>query len=121
MWKIEIAEDVLSDLALIHDHLVESYVGFGESAEDAMSRAHERLMQIRARFNDLARLPFRGTLREEFGPGVRSLTMDRSVLWFEVIEATRTVRILAVFFGSQDHIRHMYGRLLSRNVDDIRT
>ncbi|MCB2010123.1 MAG: type II toxin-antitoxin system RelE/ParE family toxin [Geminicoccaceae bacterium] len=121
MWKIEIAEDVLSDLALIHDHLVESYVGFGEAAEDAMSRAQERLMQIRARFDDLARLPFRGTLREEFGPGVRFLTMDRSVLWFEVIEATRTVRILAVFFGSQNHIRHMYRRLLSQNVDDIRT
>ena len=89
--------------------------------EDAMARARERVMQIRARFEDLARMPFRGTLREEFGIGVRSLTVDRAVLWFEVIEATRTVRILAVFFGSQDHIRHMYRRLLSQNVDDIRT
>ena len=34
--------------------------------------------------------------------------------WFDVLEGERTERVLAVFFGRQDHVRHMLERLLSR-------
>jgi len=40
------------------------------------------------------------------------LTIDRAIYWFDVDEAARKVRILAIFFGGQDHVRHMLVRLL---------
>lgn len=40
------------------------------------------------------------------------MTIDRAIFWFDLDEAERVVRILAVFFGGQDHIRHMLRRLL---------
>ena len=39
---------------------------------------------------------------------------DRAVLWFDLDEPSETVRILAIFFGRQDHVRHMLVRLLDR-------
>ena len=36
----------------------------------------------------------------------------RAIYWFDVDEGRRTVRVLAVFFGGQDHIRRMLIRLL---------
>lgn len=45
-------------------------------------------------------------------PGVRHLALGRAIYWFDVDEARGTVRILAVFFGEQDHVRRMMARLL---------
>ena len=47
-------------------------------------------------------------------PGLRHVTIERAIYWFDVPEAERTVRVLAVFFGGQDDVRHMLERLLSR-------
>ena len=33
-------------------------------------------------------------------------------IWFVLDEGQKIVRVLAVFFGAQDHIRHMLVRLL---------
>jgi hypothetical protein len=41
------------------------------------------------------------------------LTIDRAIYWFDVNEAEQRVRILAIFFGGQDHVRHMLTRLLT--------
>ena len=43
------------------------------------------------------------------------MSIDRAIYWFDVDEAARKVRILAVFFGGQDHVRHMLVRLLGRD------
>lgn len=47
-------------------------------------------------------------------PGMRIIALDRAIGWFDVDEATRKGRILAVVFGGQDHVRRMLLRLLQR-------
>ena len=59
----------------------------------------------------LGRAPFQGTLREELRPGLRQVTRNRAVFYFEVDAAGKELRVLAVFFGSQDHVVRMLHRL----------
>jgi plasmid stabilization system protein ParE len=51
-------------------------------------------------------------MHDDILPGLRHVTLGRAVIWFDVIEDKSNVRILAVFFGGQDHIRRMLARLL---------
>ena len=57
--------------------------------------------------------PFRGECHDDLLPGLRHLTIDRAIYWFDLNEAEQRVRVLAIFFGSQDHVRHMLTRLLT--------
>ena len=45
-------------------------------------------------------------------PGLRHLAIGRVICWFDVDDERQPVRVLAVFFGGQDHVRHMLARLL---------
>ena len=63
-------------------------------------------------FEGLAAAPHRGTLHDDLLPGLRHVTLGRAVVWFDIVEETREVRVLAVFFGGQDHQRRMLARLL---------
>ena len=74
-----------------------------------------RVFDIRKAADRLSSFPIRGTLGDDILPGVRYLGMERAIYWFEVDEAAAKVRILTVFFGGQDHIRHMLVRLLGGN------
>lgn len=112
--RIEFAKDAERDLELIFDHLVKSYVGFGDSVPETLSRALQRVEEVRRNAERPGIAPHRGTLHEDMLPGLRHVTIDRAIYWFDVLEAARTVRVLAVFFGGQDHVRHMLERLLSR-------
>ena len=40
------------------------------------------------------------------------IAIGRSIYRFDIDESGETVRVLAVFFGGQDHVRHMMARLL---------
>jgi plasmid stabilization system protein ParE len=111
-FAIEFSADAERDFGLIFDHLFESYVAFGEGTEQALDHATRRVMEIRKAADRLARLPIRGTARDDTMPGIRSLAIGRAIYWFDVDQSARKVRILAVFFGGQDHIRHMLVRLL---------
>jgi len=113
-FAIEFSTESERDFELIFDHLLESYIGFGERAEVASQHAARRVLEIRRAADRLAEFPIRGTLRDDILPGARHLTIDRAIYWFDVDEAARKVRILAVFFGGQDHVRHMLIRLLRR-------
>ena len=55
--------------------------------------------------------PHQGTLRTKMVPGLRSVTKDRAIFYFTVDDEARLVRVLAVFFGGQDHQREMLKRL----------
>jgi toxin ParE1/3/4 len=114
-FAIEFSAHAEDDFDLIFDHLFESYVGFGESTEEALDHAAQRVMKIRKSANRLAGFPLRGTPRDDILPGLRFLAMARAIYWFDVDQTARKVRILAVFFGGQDHIRHMMVRLLGGN------
>ena len=98
---------------MIFDHLFESYRSFGESVETALDHCEDRIRGIRQEADRLCAAPNRGERLDDLLPGLQHLTIDRAIFWFDVNEAEQRVRILAIFFGGQDHIRHMLTRLLT--------
>ena len=81
------------------------------SLEGALERAAARVRAIEDDMERLGRAPFQGTLREDLRPGLRQVTKRRAVFYFTVDEAAEQVRVLAVFFGGQDHLAEMLRRL----------
>jgi plasmid stabilization system protein ParE len=98
------------DLALIADFLFETYVGFGEHPEDAFARTKARLEAIEDLMLSLAEQPHRASPRDDVLPGLRMLTRDRVVLYFDIDEVEREVRVLGAFIGGRDHRRTMLAR-----------
>ena len=113
-YSVEFAAEAERDFELVFDFLEESYRSFGESAEDAMEHAARRVEAIRTKAAKLGNVPYRGTLHPAIMPGLRHVTIDQAIYWFLVDNDARIVRVLAVFFGSQDHVRRMLVRLLQR-------
>jgi plasmid stabilization system protein ParE len=111
-FAIEFSAESERDFELIFDHLFESYLGFGESVGEALDHAMRRILDIRRAADKLSSFPIRGTERDDILPSGRYLSIDRTIFWFDADEAAVKVRILAVFFGGQDHVRHMLVRLL---------
>lgn len=111
-YEVVFAADVRHDFTLIFEFLVDSYVGFGDDTETAIVRAETRVQSIREDIIQLGQLPYRATLHEEMLPGLRHLTIGQAIVWFDIDEDVKLVRVLAVFFGGQDHIRRMLIRLL---------
>ena len=109
--RVERALGVDQDLGLIFDHLAGAYSDFGETHAAALASAGRRIQGLQDQMDALGRQPYQGTLRPDLGPKVRSVTKARAVFYFEVSEGPAVVRILAVFFGGQDHLRHMLTRL----------
>ena len=101
------------DFALIFDHLFESYRSFGESVETALDHCEDRIREIRQEADRLYPAPHRGEHHDDLLPGLRRLTVDRAIYWFDGNEAEQRVRILAMLFGGQDHVRHMLTQLLT--------
>jgi len=111
-YKVERSLDTDRDLEAIFDFLVESYIEFGDAREDAFERAVERLESIQSAMTSLGKAPHQGTLRPELLRGLRSVTNERANFYFDVDDESRLVRVLAIFFGGQDHQRAMLKRLL---------
>ena len=111
-FRLDFAADAERDFALIFDHLLDSYLGFGEGLQSALDHAEARVIEIRAAADRILAAPYRGESRDDVLPGLRRLTIDRATYWFDIDETRRSVRVLAVFFGGQDQVRHMLTRLL---------
>jgi plasmid stabilization system protein ParE len=99
------------DLEVIFDHLVAAYQASGDAPAEALGRAADRVRAIEDDMERLGRAPFQGTLREDLRPGLRQATRNRAVFYFELDETAEEVRVLAVFFGGQDHIARMLRRI----------
>ena len=112
-FRIEFSAEAERDFALIFDHLFESYRSFGTRVEAALDHCENRIRDIRQEANRLGAAQYRGERHDDLLPGLRHLTIDRAIYWFDVNEAEQRVRILAIFFGGQDHVRHMLTRLLT--------
>ena len=112
-FRIEFAAEAERDFALIFDHLFESYLGFGESVETALDHSEARINELRQKADRLASAPFRGESHDDLLPGLRHLTIDRAIYCSDVNEAEQRVRMLAIFFGGQNHVRQMLTRLLA--------
>lgn len=115
-WTVDLSPNALRDLSLLFDHFDATYQSLGDSPDDAAEHAAERLLQIRDAMAKLTTSPFIGThhpdLDEDLGPQIRHVTKNRAIIWFKLLEKKECIQVLGVFFGSQDHIRHMYARLL---------
>lgn len=99
------------DLVAIFRHLVDSYTALGDPLAEALQRAARRIASMETEMIALGRIPHLGTQLPGIGPGLRHVTKNRAVFYFEVDDAAKTVRILAVFFDGQDHQRLMLRRL----------
>lgn len=113
-YKIVRTDALDRDLDLIFDHLLDSYLEINPDDEDAFDRAAERIKSIHASMEGLSIAPHQGTLRSEFGPGVRQVTKDKAIFYFIVHDDVEEIRVLAAFYGGQDHQRHMLKRVLSK-------
>lgn len=113
-YRVERAGDTDRDLEAIFDFLFESFLAFGEDAGDAFEHASRRVLAVEDAMVSLGKTPHQGTLRPELGDGLRNVTKERAVFYFDVDDETAVVRILAVFYGAQDHQRRMLLRLLGR-------
>ena len=112
VFRLEFSVEAERDFGLIFDHLLRSYLEFGESLESAIDHAETRIVEIRAAAERILTAPHRGERHDDILPGIRHLAIEGAIYWFDIDEAHETVRVLAVFFGRQDHVRHMMARLL---------
>jgi len=110
-YRVTRAGAVTADLARIHDHLVASYYELGEGVSEAFDRADARVRDIEGAIIRLVAVPYQETLCEDVLPRLRRVTKDRAILYFVVDEEHLEVRVLAVFFSGQDHLRHIVARL----------
>ncbi|WP_347140528.1 type II toxin-antitoxin system RelE/ParE family toxin [Paracoccus sp. SSK6] len=112
--RIEFAAEAERDFILIFDHLVDSYMAFGESRTEALDRAEVRLAGILDDATRIATAPKRGSPHDDLMAGLRQLTLGSATFWFTVDATEQVVRVLAVFFGAQDQHRRMLIRLLGQ-------
>lgn len=111
-YEVERALETDRDLELIFDFLVLAYVEFGEPRKEAVNRAAKRMAGIENAMERLGATPHQGTLRNDLLPGLRCVTKQRAIFYFDVDDDRQLVRVLAIFFGGQDHQRAMLIRLL---------
>ena len=110
--RLELSADAERDFGLTFDHLLRSYLDFGESLGSALDRAEARIREIRAGAERIPTALHRGERHDDLLSGLRHLAIGRTIYWSDVDEDRGTVRVLAVFAGGQDHVRHMLVRLL---------
>lgn len=113
MRDLEFSAEAELDFELIFDHLASAYVELGDDPDAALRRAADRTREIRASVNVLAKSPHLGTLRPDIRAGLRFVRLEKTVIWFLPDEERACVIVIALFFGAQDHIRHMLACLLS--------
>lgn len=111
-YRVERVRWANDDLNELFDFLVETFESLGDNLESAVDRATKRLERIKSDMRALGKAPHQGTLYPQLMPNLRSVTKDRAIFYFIVDDEAQAVRVLAVFFGGQDHQRAMLRRLL---------
>ena len=111
-WTVERSAEADSDIELIFDSLFQAAMDFGEPAEQAFERAARRIRAIDDAIFSLAVAPHQGTPDAHLLPGLRHVSKERAIIYFDADEGAKILRVLAVFFGGQDHQRRMLIRLL---------
>lgn len=86
-FRIEFSAQAERDFALIFAHLFENYQSFGESVAAALDHGRNRIREIRQKGNRLRAAPYRGERHDGLLQGIRHLTIDRAIFWFEVNQA----------------------------------
>jgi len=105
-YSVERSAAAERDLDALFDFLLASYMHFGDTLECAFDRASARIERVKAELRALE-----NALHPDMLPGMRSVTKDRAIYYFTVDDSAHVVRVLAIFFGGQDHQREMLKRL----------
>jgi toxin ParE1/3/4 len=111
-YEVVRSEQADLDLDSILDHLIRTHLAFGEDDAGALELAAARLRRIHSAMERLGRVPHQGTLHPDMLPGLRSVTKERAILYFVADDDEEQVRVLAVFFGGEDHQREMLKRMV---------
>jgi plasmid stabilization system protein ParE len=112
VWSLEYSIEAERDFELIFDYLFAVYSDLGEHPDEALEHAAGRIRELRVSIGRLAETPHIGTSRSDIYPGIRFLRRDKAEIWFLPVVDRQMIVIAAIFFGAQDHIRHMMRRLL---------
>lgn len=113
VWRHEFIPSALRDLDLIGRFIELNALARGESEESALTMSQLRIEKILTSAEALTRAPYQGTRLPGLGPSIRRTTKDRAIFYFDLIEDRHIIRILAIFFGGQDHDSRILARLLS--------
>ena len=111
-WTLEAVPNVQGDLVAISRFIRQSAIAKGEPRGRAIAMADTRLEKIAAAASALTRAPYQGTRCPELGPNIRRVTKNRAIFYFDLNEARQVIRLLAIFFGGQDHDARILARLL---------
>lgn len=112
-WTLEYSAQAERDFELIFEHLFRAYVELGDAPQTAIESAALRVVSLQDEIGRLVQTPYIGTLRPDIYPGIRVLRRDKAAIWFLPDEDNHTLVVAAIFYGAQDHIRHMLSRMLS--------
>ena len=111
-WRTELGLQAQIDKADLFDRRYEHRrANSGESITDAADAAEAFINHIESAIARLGNMPHVGTRHEHVLIGLRHVTIDRVILWFLVDDESRTVRVLGIFHGGQDHFGRMMRRL----------
>jgi toxin ParE1/3/4 len=110
LYNVLPARGVVRDFALIEDFLFRTYRDLGDDPKEACDRAAVRVRAARAYMRIFEKNPHRGTEHPEIRPGVRTVTKEKFIFYFEIDETKFEVMIFAVFFGGEDHRRRIIDR-----------
>ena len=102
------------DLKVIGRHLFKSYRDIlKESPAKAADRVVARLEEANAYVRTFQNNPHRGTEHPQIRAGLRSVTHRDFIYIFMVDDEKLHVRVLATFFGGEDHHRKFADRIRS--------
>lgn len=113
VWQIELSDLIASDLSSIEDFIFHSATSLGEPKARASEMADRRIRTILIDLGTLTRAPYQGTRCPELGQNTRRVTKDRAIFYYDLIEDRQVIRLLAIFFGGQDHDARILARLLT--------
>ena len=114
-WTLDAVPSVQRDLTAIKQFVTQSAQAKGEPFDRARLMGTARIDTILLSARSLTKAPRQGTLRPDLGPNTRHVTKDRAVIYFELIETSQTLLILAIFYGGQDHDTRILARILGRS------
>ena len=111
-WKVVLTNSAMEDLRKIFRHLFAAHRdGFGRTPREARDLAAARVKSVERTAARLATAPHRGTQHVVGTRTYRHVTIDRAIYWFTLDEPSETVRVIGIFYGGQEHLDRMLGRL----------
>lgn len=110
-YSLAFSDQALTDFRSIFVFLRGSYHAFGDTMPEAGRKARLRIKEILRATDSLRSLPHRGMRREDLLPNLRCWHTQRAIFYFVVDDESLEIKIIAVFFGGQDHFSKIVQRL----------